>query len=124
MSQDERCPECSGHRGLRRMVDMMSDTPHECTNAFHDEVPVAEVVEFPGPAQPAEPEQAAPKSTIPKPVCPYCLAEGKIFGQSTTLGPIQIMVVRCGNNECRKILGIFQPLMFEQQQMMPPGRPV
>lgn len=115
----DRCPECSGHRGLPRIMHDQ-DEPRECANEFHKTA--APVIEFPVAPEESQPnvaaqsEPAQPKQVIRKPVCPYCLTEGKIAGGLTDLGPFKVVVVRCGNEECRKIFGIFQPLGMEMMQ--------
>jgi len=124
---DERCPTCQGYRGLPRMVDMTSDNPHECIDPFHKETPppAEEVIESPNaaaqevqaPAQPPAPQQ---QRMMGNPVCPYCGEERGIHGKMTRLGPFQVMVVCCGNPDCRKIVGTFQAL---EMQMIPMGGP-
>lgn len=123
MSGEERCPECSGYRGLPRILHD-TDEPRECSNEFHKSEPVAEqsggspVLEFPGRQEtPAEQPPHPPVAAVLKPVCPYCLTEAMIHGNQATIGPFEVCVVRCGNVDCRKILGVFQAL---QLQMMPP----
>lgn len=115
MSSEDRCPECHGYRGLPRILHDQEEK-RECSNAFHKSA--APVLEFPSPEteQPAPPPPEPPKEAL-KPVCPHCNQEGKIAGGMTDFGPFKVVVVRCGNNECRKILGIFQPLGLE---MVPP----
>jgi hypothetical protein len=116
MSTEEKCPECFGHRGLPRMLHDQ-ELPRECSNEFHKTV-LASVLEMPSP-EPAQERAPQPQSqqAILKPVCPHCGVEGKIAGGMTDLGPFKVIVVRCGNTECRKILGMFQPLGLE---MVPP----
>src|SRR5271157_1359303 len=118
MSNDPKCPDCGGYRGLPRMLHD-EEEPRECANPFQPEPAPPVVEDEPEPARGPQLVDSTPGTTIPKPVCPYCGVEGKIHGNMTQMGPINVMVVRCGNNECRKVLGCFQPLMFEQQQMMP-----
>jgi len=127
---DERCPECSGYRGLPRIVDMTSDTPHECTHAFHKEPPPPEppsqVIEFPQQphAENTAPVQGQPAASEPapginpagNPLCPWCGEEGGIVGKSTRLGPFLVMVVMC--RRCHKIVGTFQA--FDMQLVQPP----
>jgi hypothetical protein len=118
MTTEERCPECNGYRGLPRILHDQ-DEPRECAHAFHKSV--APIAEFPGAAKsqaPPAPTESAPTPTVMlKPVCPHCGHEGSIAGAMTQLGPFQVMVIRCGNGQCRKILGAFQALGLE---MMPP----
>jgi hypothetical protein len=122
MSTDARCPVCNGFRQLPRILHD-GDVPRECSDPFHKmeapiEVAPDPIVELPQAPAP-QPEAAAKAATIPKPVCPYCGVEGRIFGQIVGLGSLQVCVVRCANNECRKILFGFQPLEF--QMAPPPG---
>ena len=121
MSDDPRCPECLGLRGLPRILHDQ-DTPRECANPFHGEEPPVVTAPEPQPGPVAVPDPPAPAPEIPKqsvakPICPYCLTEGKIYGNMTTLGDFEVCVVRCGNNDCRKILFGFQAL---QLHMAPP----
>lgn len=114
MADEERCPECHGHRGLPRMR-FDQDPPTECEHPFHKEPPPT-VVEFPGPSNPTVAPVASPQS---KPVCPYCEKEqDRIAGGSVSLGPVMVMVIRC--QHCRKILGMFQALGMQPVEM-PPG---
>lgn len=121
MSSEERCTECGGYRGLPRILHNDEENPKECTNHFHKTL--APVIDFPErtePAiQPAANAPAQPKQSAPsplKPVCPHCNTEGKIAGGMTDFGPFKVVVVRCGNEQCRKILGVFQPLGLEMVQ--------
>lgn len=121
MSDEAKCPECNGFRALPRMLHDQEE-PRECSHAFHKEMPA--VIEFPTPAAPEgqateTPAPVEPAPTIQKPVCPHCGVEGKIRGSLTTLGPIQVMIVSCGNPDCRKIFSAFQPLSM--QTVAPPG---
>ncbi len=113
---EEKCPECFGFRGLPKILHDQ-DEPRECANDFHKSM--APIVEFPAPEiqQPEDvPAPSAMQQTVRKPICPYCGSDGKIFGSLTDLGPFKIMVVSCGNNDCRKFLGVFQPLGLEMVQ--------
>jgi hypothetical protein len=105
------------------MLDMTSDNPHECEDPFHKETPpLAEVIDFPQPN--TAPQQTAPapapqaQPVVGNPVCPHCGEEQGIHGKMTRLGPFQVMVVCCRNQNCRKILGAFQAL---EMQMIPMG---
>jgi hypothetical protein len=130
MAENEaRCPECGGYRGLPRMLHH-DDTPMECADPFHSE---KEVIEFPSPAAaeavdtsaPPPPPAPAPtaeqESLWKRPICPYCGQEGKIIGSLTDLGPMKVMVIRCASDDCRKMLGFFQPLGLEM--LAPTGLP-
>jgi len=133
MSETDRCPECQGYRGLPRMVDMTSDNPHECSNGFHKEAPVAdvaEVIEFPqantapvqeGTGSAPAPQEQAGLPVVGNPICPYCGESHGINGKMTRLGPFQVMVIMCRNPNCRKVLGAFQA--FEMQLVATPGGP-
>jgi hypothetical protein len=98
-----KCPNCGGYRGLPRMLHDQ-DEPRECSNPFHKEAEVPLVIEEDNVTMTATVEIVPPK--LGNPICPYCMTEG-LRGRQTQLGPFFIMVVRCANEECRKILGIF-----------------
>jgi hypothetical protein len=97
-----KCPDCGGFRGLPRVLHDREE-PYECQNQFHKE---------PEPIIPDDDSVTiAPVEAIPKksthPICPYCGTEG-LKGTQTVMGNrFVIMVVRCINDDCRKIIGIF-----------------
>lgn len=118
MSEEARCTQCGGFRALPRILHHDEDHPKECDDPFHSEP--APVVEFPGPVEvPQPPAAEAPQPMRSRPVCPHCGCEGSIRGTMTTLGPFKVFAVFCGNNDCRKYLGFFQPLGLEM--VPPPG---
>ncbi len=127
MSSVEKCPECGGYRGLPRILHHDQDNPKECDHVFHStEAPIevapepAEVLQFPTAQQIADAPPPEPKPVI-RPVCPYCGSEeGRLVLGMTNIGPFQVAVVRCGKEDCRKILFGFQAL---QMQTVPPGMP-
>lgn len=119
MTDEERCPECGGYRTLPRILHDQ-DEPRECSHGFHkSETPA--VLEFPSSEPKPQSKQPEPEPLRPNttPVCPYCGCEGRIRGSMTSLGggKINVFAVYCGNNDCRKYLGFFQPLQLE---LMPP----
>jgi len=97
------------------------ETPKECSDPFHSDVPqfIPETEILPAPEpQPAPAAAQAPKKG--NPVCPYCSTESGIMGMQIQMGPFSIMVIRCPNEDCRKILGAFPLGMAGPVQI--PGR--
>jgi len=128
MSDEERCPDCGGYRALPRILHDRED-PYECVNPFH-QTP-APVLEFPSPEPPSggattpghEVSVRSKDGTEAiRPKCPHCGCEGKIRGSLTTLGPLKVFAVYCGNDDCRGYLGFFQPLGLEKIEV-PSGAP-
>lgn len=106
---DARCPECMGHRGLPRLIHD-GDEPKECANPFHTEVVAPEPEPEPEkktlpPEQPVAPPTLSPTGSMT--VCPYCGADPMLIKASKgMIGPALILMVRCGNDNCRKMVGI------------------
>jgi hypothetical protein len=135
MTDEERCPQCMGRRGMPR-IRFDVEPQVECDDPFHKTEPPASAsapIEFPGPADAVTTKSAEPGPTKEDvapdlapghlPVCPHCNREGKITGATTGLGPYKVMVIRCGYSDCRKILGAFQPLDIQMVPMGGPGMP-
>lgn len=117
MSEEAKCPECGGFRGLPRML-YDNETPRECSDPFHKETP--NVIEFP---QIAEETAGTSDSEAPQvildPICPYCGADPvHLRGRQTHLGPVIFMVVRCANDNCRKTLGLIPLGMMQAPGMV------
>lgn len=127
MSDTDKCPACQGYPTMPRMVHD-TDPPHECTHEFHKERPPvaveAETITTTGAAVNVSVEsQDTPAARRPR--CPYCNFDGGVKGAQISMqhGRLTIIVVRCGNDECRKILGVFQPLELTMVQPGPGGQP-
>ena len=122
MSDEQKCPECNGFRGLPRMLHD-EDSPRECSNAFHktsDVIPFPEQMQEKQPA--TAPTEAASAPKVPDPVCPYCGADPcNLKARTLKMGPFDLMLVRCANDECRKTLAVFPVGINSPAQMGPPG---
>ena len=126
---DEKCPECGGFRGLPRILHDDPENPKECDNQFHKTVELPEFVPFPiqdvsqGVNVSAKEETPMPRSNVPNPICPYCGADPcNLKARTLKMGPFELMLVRCANDECRKTIGIF-PVGFESGPVAPSGPP-
>lgn len=120
MSSENKCPQCSGSRGLRRMLFDDPDNPVECSNKFHDEPAPGPVLvpDEPTEEKPAEPEPPRPK--FEPLLCAHCGAENAVGARLIRMGPdLPVMIVHCSN--CRKIISAFQPLQM-QMINIPGGR--
>jgi hypothetical protein len=88
------------------------ENPKECSNAFHKESPI------PFPMQ--EPQPPAAPIRFGDPVCPYCGADpANIRGRNIQVGPYSVLVLRCANENCRKIFSAFM-VGFEESQVKIP----
>ena len=109
MSDEQKCPECSGFRNLPRILHDQ-ETPHECSHEFHR---LPEVIKFPkipdtAPEAAQAQELTPPPVQVPNPVCPYCGADPhNLKARTLKMGPYELLIVRCANDECRKTIGVF-----------------
>lgn len=128
MSSDEiKCPQCSGSRGLRRMLFDDPDNPVECANKFHDEpAPGPVLVRDEAAIEETPSEQLPPPERPPQPkweplLCAHCGAENSVQARMIMMGQdLRVLIVHCGG--CRKIISAFQPLDLQVLQM-PSGMP-
>jgi hypothetical protein len=95
------------------MLHLDQDNPKECENEFHR---TPEVVQFPGgvkteadtPTIPEQQETNVPKGLALNPVCPYCGADPcNLKARTLKMGPFDLLLVRCANDDCRKTLSVF-----------------
>lgn len=128
---DEKCPECGGFRGLPRILHDDPENPKECNNEFHRTAELPEVIPFPiqdvaqGVNVVAKEETNMPGSAkfVPNPICPYCGADPcNLKARTLKMGPFELLLVRCANDECRKTISVF-PVAFEGPETVgSPGR--